>query len=90
MRVSNLGSLGADATDPSTLSTPTLANPTIVDPVIAATQKWQQDVLAAVQSGALTLKTEELQRWLQIAATLSIPLAAAIWRAIFRRGASSM
>ncbi len=30
------------------------------------------------------VKRDELQRWLQLAATLAIPLSAAIWKAIFR------
>lgn len=30
------------------------------------------------------VKRDELQRWLQLGATLAIPLSAAIWKAIFR------
>lgn len=65
-----LGSLGAD----------TLAEPTILDPLAQATREWQDKVLAILKQGADTM---ELQKWLQIAATLSIPLAAAAWRAIW-------
>jgi len=32
------------------------------------------------------VKRDEIQRWLQLGATLAIPLSAAIWRAIFRAG----
>ena len=32
------------------------------------------------------VKRDELQRWIQIGATLAIPLSAAIWKAIFRAG----
>lgn len=35
------------------------------------------------------VKRDELQRWLQLGATLAIPLSAAIWRAIFRAGRRS-
>lgn len=68
-----LGSLGDD----------TLATPTVTDAFQQATATWQQDVLSKLQAGADTLKKEELQRWLQILATLSIPLAAAVWRLIW-------
>jgi len=66
----DLGSLGDDS----------LSTPTVGDQMAQATAKWQQDVLASLQRGADTLT---LQRWLQIAATLSIPLAAAVWKAIW-------
>jgi hypothetical protein len=72
-----LGSLGDEPVAPTTLSQPTL--------------QWQEDVLAQLRTGVATLqhgeRTAELQKWLQIAATLSIPLAAAVWRMIFKRGA---
>lgn len=71
-----LGSLGDDPPADNTLSDPTLS-----------TVQWQADVLTQLRSGVATLRQAELQKWLQIAATLSIPLAAAIWRVIFRRGA---
>jgi hypothetical protein len=74
-----LGSLGDDAPAPTTLSTPTIADPTF---------QWQGDVLAQLRAGVETMKKAELQKWLQIIATVSIPLSAAIWRLIFRRGAS--
>lgn len=67
---SDLGSLGDD----------TLSTPTVGDQMAQATAQWQQDVLASLQRGADTLT---LQRWLQIAATLSIPLAAAVWNALW-------
>lgn len=73
----SLGSLGDDADTGSTLSTPTIADPTF---------QWQANVLTQLQAGVTTLKHAELQKWLQIAATLAIPLSAAIWRAIFRSG----
>ncbi len=73
-----LGSLGDDQPSPTTLSTPTITDPTLV---------WQADVLGQLRAGVATMRMAELQKWLQIAATLSIPLAAAIWRVIFRRGA---
>jgi hypothetical protein len=66
----DLGSLGDD----------TLSTPTVVDQFAISTAKWQQDVLNSLQRGADTLT---LQRWLQIAATLSIPVAAAIWKALW-------
>jgi len=75
-----LGSLGDDAPPGTTLS-----NPTVVDPT--ANAQWQASVLAQLQAGVNTLKTAELQKWLQVIATVSIPLSAAIWRMIFRRGA---
>jgi hypothetical protein len=77
-RMPALGSLGTD--DPNagtTLSTPTITDPTV---------QWQADVLTQLRSGVDTLRTAELQKWLQIAATLSIPLAAAVWRMIFKKG----
>lgn len=76
-----LGSLGADDAGSGT----TLSNPTVVDPVTA---QWQVDVLAQLRAGVDTLKTAELQKWLQVAATVMIPVSAAIWKAIFKRGAS--
>jgi len=75
---SSLGSLGDDAPPTTTLSTPT-----VTDAFQQATLDWQSAILAKLQAGATTLKTEELQRWLQIAATLAIPLTAAIWKAIW-------
>lgn len=74
----SLGSLGDDPPSTSTLSTPT-----VTDAFQQATLDWQAAILAKLQAGADTLKTEEMQRWLQIAATLAIPLTAAIWRAIW-------
>lgn len=79
-RKRSLGSLGGDeGTGGNTLSTPTLTDP--------ATVQWQNDVIGQLRAGVLTMQTAELQKWLQIAATLSIPLAAAVWRMIFKKGA---
>ena len=72
-----LGSLGDDPAGTTTLSGPTVTDPTAV---------WQANVLAQLQAGVNTMKTSELQKWLQIAATLAIPVSAAIWKAIFRSG----
>lgn len=48
--------------------------------------EWQSLMLASQQRlvDNLTAFTEreKLQRWIQIAATLSIPLAAAVWKAL--------
>lgn len=74
-----LGSLGDDAPATNTLAQPTLSDPTF---------QWQGQVLAQLKAGVDTMKKAELQKWLQIIATVSIPLSAAIWRLIFRRGAS--
>lgn len=79
-RLPQLGSLGDIAEGPTTLSTPTIADPT--------TTQWQGEVLGQLRAGVTTLQRAELQKWLQIAATLSIPLAAAIWRVIFGRARS--
>lgn len=73
----SLGRLGSLGDDGSTLS-----NPTVVDPTI----QWQDDVLTQLKAGVATHQKAELQKWLQIAATLSIPLAAAVWRMIFKKG----
>ena len=77
----SLGSLGDDAGGGSTLSQPTLTDP--------ATVQWQANVLAQLQAGVKTMQTAEFQKWLQIGATLSIPVAAAIWKAIFKSGSKS-
>jgi hypothetical protein len=74
-----MGSLGDDSGGDNTLSQPTITDRTF---------QWQANVLAQLQAGVTAMKHAELQKWLQIAATLSIPLAAAIWRAVFRRGSS--
>jgi hypothetical protein len=72
-----LGSLGVDdSRSGSTLSTPTIADPTV---------QWQADVLTQLRAGVDTLRTAELQKWLQILATVSIPLAAAIWNLILKK-----
>lgn len=51
-------------------------------------EDWRSKMLAQ-QTGMTSwmerwVKRDELQRWIQIAATLAIPLSAAIWKAIFR------
>lgn len=66
-----LGSLGADTT------------PTVIDPetraYYAKSTQQQQQLIEAQRHWA---EGDKLQKWIQIGATLSIPLAAAIWRAI--------
>lgn len=76
-RMASLGSLGADPAPGTTLSTPTVVDPTV---------QWQADVIGQLRAGVDTMRTAELQKWLQIIATVSIPLSAAIWKMIFRRG----
>lgn len=82
-----LGSLGDD----TSATSQSLTAPTLVEPGPQMAQ-WQQAVLAsqaqamAKQDAYLAIETK--QRWMQIIATLSIPVAAAIWRAIFRAGRS--
>lgn len=76
-RMASLGSLGDDAPGGSTLSQPTVSDPTF---------QWQADVLGQLRAGVSTMQKAELQKWLQIAATVSIPVFAAIWKAIFRSG----
>lgn len=73
-----LGSLGDDAPAPNTLSNPTIADPT-------ANAAWQADVLNQLKAGVKTMQTAELQKWLQIIATVSIPLAGAIWSLILKK-----
>lgn len=75
-----LGSLGDDAAPGNTLSNPTVTDPTAV---------WQGKVLSQLEAGVKTMQTAELQKWLQIAATLSIPLAGAIWNLIFKGARAS-
>ena len=76
-----LGSLGDTPANPTTLSTPTLADPSTI--------QWQDNVLAQLQAGVATLQKANLQKWLQIVATVSIPLSAAIWKMIFKKGVDS-
>lgn len=56
------------------------------------TQQWQGSMLSLTQqiadSQAAFAEKDRWIRYVQIAATLSIPLAAAVWKAIFSRGAS--
>lgn len=50
--------------------------------------EWRRQMLEQQKSVTSWMerwvKRDELQRWLQLGATLAIPLSAAIWRAIFR------
>lgn len=69
----SLGSLGDD----------TLSSPTITDPAL----QWQDEVLTQLRAGVEEMRRGDRYKLIQIVATLSIPLAAAIWRVIFRRGA---
>lgn len=77
---SDLGTLGADAPTGHTLAVPTISEN---DP---ATTTFRTQLLASNQAllDAERERThkEQVRGFLQIAATLSIPLAAAIWRAL--------
>ncbi len=64
-----LGSLGDDPPPDTTLSDPTL--------------KWQAEVIAELRAGVDTMKTAELQKWMQIAATVAIPVLGFAWKAVF-------
>ncbi len=77
-RMPALGSLGDDPPPDTTLSNPTVTDPTF---------QWQDNVLSQLQAGVATLQKAELQKWLQIIATVSIPLSAAVWKMIFKGGA---
>lgn len=84
-QMQGFGSLG-DSTDqepPTSLSTS--STPTIVDP---ATSAWQASMLEQTRIIAAAQQDftarEVKARYLQIAATLAIPLAAAAWRAVGR------
>ncbi len=73
-----LGSLGDDTGGATTLSAPTITDPAVL--------QWQGQVLSQLQAGVATMQKAELQKWLQIAATVLIPVSAAIWKAIFKSG----
>lgn len=79
-----LGSLGGD-----TLAAGA-ADPTVVDPTVA----WQNAMLASQQQlfalAQTTSSTLTVQRWLQIVATLSIPLAGLVWKWILGRRTSNL
>lgn len=68
--------------------TPTTGAATLTD----GASQWQQAMLSTTQqiADAQTAMAEKDKwiRYLQIAATLSIPLAAAVWKMIFRGGSS--
>jgi len=71
-------SLGDDA--------PTTGSVALTD----GTDQWQQSMLSLTQqiadSQAAFAEKDKWIRYVQIAATLSIPLAAAVWKMIFRGG----
>lgn len=52
--------------------------------------QWRKAMLEqqkeVVQWQKRWVERDELQRWLQLGATLAIPLSAAIWKMIFRAG----
>lgn len=81
--VSGLGSLGDDAV------TAPAATPVLTD----GTAQWQSAMLAnsnqilSTQQAFIT--KDQIARYVQVAATLSIPLAAALWRIIFKSGGRS-
>lgn len=72
-------SLGLDDAPGHTLSVPTLGEP-------EATTKFRSDVLASnqalLEAERERTRKEEIRGYLQIGATLMIPVAAAIWKAI--------
>jgi hypothetical protein len=68
----SLGSLGDDPPTGTTLSQPTLLDP--------ATAQFQQLVTQQLTQGVELMRTANLTKWLQIAATLTIPLAAVAWK----------
>lgn len=80
IRMRSLGSLGDDPPAGTTLSQPTLLDP--------ATAQFQQQVLAYLKQGDDLMRTANLTKWLQVVATVCIPLTAAIWRGIFKKGVS--
>jgi hypothetical protein len=65
-------SLGADETT-------SIAQPTLVDP---ETKRWQADMLTSQKAILARSEGDRFQKWVQIAATVMIPVSAAIWRAI--------
>lgn len=76
-RLHGLGSLGDDA-------------PAAPTPTPMTETEWRTQMLAkadeVVSWQAWWVKRDELQRWMQLGATLAIPLSAAIWKMIFRAG----
>ena len=82
----SLGTLGDDSPSSTTLTgETTLSTPTLLDP---QTQQFQQMVMDQLQQGVALMRTANLTKWLQIAATLAIPLTAAVWKSIFKKGIS--
>lgn len=55
----------------------------------SGTTEWQDNMLATMQDmrdwQKQWVQKDEMQRWIQIGATLCIPLAAAVWRHILKR-----
>lgn len=78
--LSGLGSLGDDG-DSGTLSQPTLVDP--------ATVQWQSAMLAQVQAGVESMRRAETQKWVQVGATIMIPVFTMIWKAIVKRGGAT-
>lgn len=72
---------GAGLGDDTPASTPVLTD---------GMTEWQKSMLsetqAMVDAQIEFTKNESFQRWIQIAATLAIPLSAAVWRMIFKSG----
>ena len=50
--------------------------------------QFQQQVLAYLKQGDDLMRTANLTKWAQVIATVCIPLTAALWKAIFRKGVS--
>lgn len=74
--LSGLGSLGADE---SSITAPTLIDPAETRAYRQRMEKYQQDLIAAQRHWA---EGDKFQKWVQIGATVSIPVFAAIWRLI--------
>lgn len=76
--------LGADDTGPSSILQPTLADPA------QTTRQATLDTLQTMQrQEAARIKLEERRGYLQLAATLSIPFAAFIWKKLLKRDTSA-
>lgn len=77
-RQTSMGSLGVDENEPvNTLAVPTLSEP-------AATVQFRENLLSAnrqiIEAEKERTRKEEIRGYLQIGATLMIPVAAAIWK----------
>jgi hypothetical protein len=74
----SLGSLGADENEPvNTLAAPTLGEPQATSQFRENLLDSNRQILAAEKE---RIRKEELRGYLQIGATLMIPVAAAIWK----------